>query len=132
MKKLCFMLAIAAGAVSTISATARAEWISYQRNADTDELVEAQAVSREGSRVKIWTLTNYGKPMTTIEGQAYASEKMLTTVDCASRKAGAEQVLRYSDANAAGEVVSSMETPLRLLSVKAGSTDDALLNRVCR
>ncbi len=129
MKKLCFMLVIAAGA---LSATAQAEWISYQRNADTDELVEAQTVSSEGSRVKIWTLTNYRQPMSTIEGQAYASEKMLTTVDCASRKAGAEQVLRYSEANAAGEVVSAMETPLRLLSVKAGSTDDALLNRVCR
>ena len=126
MKKILLMAAIAA------SVPAYAEWISYQRNGDIDELVDAQPLSRDGSRLKIWTLTNYAKPMTTLEGQDYASEKMLTTVDCASRKAGAEQVVRYSGRDAGGEVISSMDTPLRLIAVKAGSTEDALLARVCR
>ncbi len=125
MKKIFLMLAIAA------SVPAHAEWISYQRSADIDELVDARPLSRDGSRLKIWTLTNYAKPMTTLEGQDYASEKMLTTVDCASRKAGAEQVIRYSSSDAGGEVVSSMDTPLRLIAVKAGSTEEALLARLC-
>ncbi len=125
MKKILLMLAVAA------SVPAHAEWISYQRNGDIDELVESQPLGRDGSRVKIWTLTNYAKPMTTLEGQDYASEKMLTTVDCASRKAGAEQVIRYSASHAGGEVVSSMDTPLRLIAVKAGSTEEALLARLC-
>ena len=126
MKKIFLMLAVAA------SAPVHAEWISYQRNGDIDELVDAQPLSRDGSRLKIWTLTNHAKPMTTLEGQDYSSEKMLTTVDCASRKAGAEQVIRYSGKDAGGDVVSSMDTPLRLITVKAGSTEDALLARVCR
>ncbi len=126
MKKILLMLAIAA------SVPAHAEWISYQRNGDIDELVDAQPLSRDGSRLKIWTLTNYARPMTTLEGQDYSSEKMLTTLDCASRKAGAEQVIRYSGSQAAGDVISSMETPLRLVAVKAGSTEEALLAHVCR
>lgn len=126
MKKILVVLAMAAGV------PAHAEWIAYQRNGDVAELVDAQPVSRDGSRLKIWTLTNYAKPMTTIEGQDYASEKMLTTLDCASRKAGAEQVIRYSGTDAGGDVINSMETPLRLLTVKAGSTEDALLSRLCQ
>lgn len=126
MKKMFVMLAIVA------SLPAHAEWVSYQRNGDIDELVDAQPVSQDGARVKIWTLTNYAKPMTTLEGQDYLSEKMLTTVDCATKKIGAEQVMRYSAADAGGDLISAMETPLRLLTVKAGSTEDALLARVCR
>lgn len=126
MKKILLMLAVAA------SVPAHAEWISYQRNGDIDELLDSQPLGRDGSRVKVWTLTNYAKPMTTLEGQDYSSEKMLTTVDCVSRKAGAEQVIRYSASHAAGDVISSMDTPLRLVAVKAGSTEDALLAQVCR
>ncbi len=126
MKKLLLMVALAA------SVSAHAEWTSYQRSADVDELLDAQPVSSDGSRVKIWTLTNYAKPMTTLEGQQYWSEKMLTTVDCSARKAGAEQVVRYSGADARGDVISFMETPLRLVAVKTGSAEDALLAWVCR
>jgi len=126
MKKMLLMLALAA------SLPAHAEWISYQQGSDADELVAAEPVSRDGSRVKIWTLTNYAKPMTTLEGQEYGSEKMLTTVDCAARKVGAEQAIRYTQANASGDVVSAMETPLRLVAVKAGSAEELLVSKVCR
>ena len=126
MKKILLLLALAA------CLPAQAEWVAYQRTADADELRDAQPLSRNGSRLKIWTLTNYAKPMTTLEGREYASEKMLTTVDCATRKAGAEQAIRYGALNAVGEVISSMETPLRLVSVKAGSAEDALLQAVCQ
>lgn len=125
MKKILFLLALAG------SLPAQAEWISYQRTADVDELREREPFGRDGSRLKIWTLTNYARPMTTLEGQEYLSEKMLTTVDCAAGRAGAEQVLRYSGLNAEGEVISSMETPLRLVAVKAGSSEDALLHALC-
>ncbi len=126
MKKILLTLAIVA------SLPAHAEWISYQRSSDTDELVDAQPVSQDGGRLKIWTLTNYTKPMTTLEGQDYLSEKMLTTVDCAARKVGAEQVIRYGAVNAGDDVISAMETPLRLVKVKAGSTEDALVAQLCR
>ncbi len=126
MKKLFLMLAIVA------SVSAHAEWISYQRSGNIDELVDLQAVSQEGAQLKIWTLTNFATPMTTLEGQDYASEKMLTTVDCGQRKVGAEKVIRYAGTDAGGEVISSMETPLRLVATKAGSAEEALLARVCR
>ncbi len=125
MKKTLLVLAIAT------SLPAHAEWISYQRNDKVDELVDVQPLSRDGARLKIWTLTNYAKPMTTLEGQDYLSEKMLTTVDCAARKIGAEQVIRYSGVDAGGDPVSAMETPLRLIAAKGGSAEEALLARVC-
>lgn len=123
---MLLMLALAA------SLPAHADWVSYQQGSDADELVAAEPVSRDGSRVKTWTLTNYAKPMTTLEGQEYSSEKMLTTVDCAVRKVGAEQAIRYTRANASGDVVSAMETPLRLVAVNAGSAEELLVSKVCR
>lgn len=126
MKKTVMLLALLA------SVAAHAEWISYQRGTDADELYESKPVSRDGDVIKLWTLTNFAKPMTSLEGKDYQSEKMLTTVDCAKKKMGAEQVIRHVGKNGQGDVVSAMETPLRLVSVKPGSTDDALLAKLCR
>lgn len=114
------------------SLPASADWISYQRHADGEELFDPAVVGREQSRIRLWTLTNFAKPMTSLEAKEYLSEKVLTTIDCAARKSGAEQVIRYSGKQAEGEVVGMMETPLRLASVRAGSADEALLERVCR
>ncbi len=125
MKKTVMLLALLA------SVTAQAEWISYQHGAEADELYESKPVSRDGDVIKLWTLTNFAKTMTSLEGKDYQSERMLTTVDCAKKKMGAEQVIRHAGKSGHGEVVSAMETPLRLVSVKPGSTDDALLAKLC-
>lgn len=126
MKKILILL------IAMLSFNAHAEWISYQRNADTDELYDSKFVSREASVLKLWTMTNFAKPMTTLEGKDYLSEKMLTTIDCAARKMGVEQVVRLARPNAQGEVVSQMESPLRMMSVKQDSADASLIARVCR
>ena len=126
MKKILILLAALA------SLNAHAEWVSYRHGADADELYDSKLVSRDGSLLKLWTMTNYAKPVTTLEGKDYQSEKMLTTIDCAKRKMGAEQVVRTSGMNGQGESVSVMDSPLRLMPVKAGSADESLLDKVCR
>jgi hypothetical protein len=126
MKKL-FILLVALSCLPV-----HAAWVSYQRSADTDDLYDNQFVSRNGARLKLWTLTSFSKPITTLEGKDYQSEKMLTTIDCAARKMGVEQVVRLTGQQAHGEVVSVMESPLRMVAVKAGSVDETLLERVCR
>lgn len=126
MKKILMTLA------ALLSLNAHAEWVSYQRGADTDELYDNKIISRDASTIKLWTLTSFAKPMTTLEGKDYQSEKMLTTVDCALRKIGAEQVVRMTSRNGQGETVSMMESPLRLMSVRSGSADERLLEKVCR
>ena len=126
MKKILILLAAMA------SFNAHAEWVSYQRSTDADELYDSKFVSRDASMVKLWTMTNYAKPMTTLEGKDYQSEKMLTTIDCAARKMGAEQVVRFAGRDGQGDLISQMESPLRMMSVKSGSTDEALIARVCR
>ena len=60
-----------------VSLPACADWVSYQRTPDTDELYDPAFVSREGKRVKLWTLTDYAKPITSLEGQELSSEKAL-------------------------------------------------------
>ncbi len=126
-------LQVAAFAATLVcSLSASAEWISYQRNADAEELFDPAVTGREQSRIRLWTLTNFAKPMTSLEAREYSSEKVLTTIDCAARKSGAEQVIRYSGKHAEGDVVGMMETPLRLAAVRPGSADEALLERVCR
>ena len=112
--------------------SAHAEWIAYQRHAEAEEFHEATPVSREQGRIKLWTLTSYLKPITTLEGTEVSSEKVLTTVDCAAKKMGSEQVIRFAGKQAQGEVVSAMETALRLTSVRAGSPDAVLLEKLCR
>jgi hypothetical protein len=112
--------------------SAHAEWVAYQRHAEAEEFHEATPVSREHGRIKLWTLTDYVKPITTLEGNEVSSEKALTTIDCENKKMGSEQVIRYASRQAQGAVVSAMETKLRLASVRAGSADAVLLEKLCR
>ena len=126
MKKTCAMLALVA------SFPACAEWVAYQRNADTEELYDSALISRDGGRIKLWTVTNYAKPITSLEGQELQSEKALTTVDCDARKVGSEKVMKYTGKQGQGSLVSTMETALRLTKVQKGSADDALLDKLCR
>ena len=112
--------------------SARAEWITYQRHAEAAELHEATPVRRDQGRLTLWTLTDYVKPITTLEGTEVASEKSLTTIDCTTKKMGSEQVIRYAGKQAQGNIVSAMETSLRLTSVRAGSADAVLLEKWCR
>ena len=112
--------------------SARAEWIAYQRHAEAEEFHEATPLSREQGRIKLWTLTDYLKPITTLEGNEVSSDKVLTTIDCENKKMGSEQVIRYAGKQAKGAVVSAMETKLRLTSVRNGSTDEVLLEKLCR
>lgn len=118
--------------LGVVCLSAHAEWVSYQRHAEAEEFHEATPVRREQSRVTLWTLTDYFKPMTTLEGTEVSSEKVLTTIDCAANKMGSEQVIRYAGKKAQGDVISSMETSLRLTSVRAGSADAVLLEKLCR
>ncbi len=127
MKKFLLALALVFACVS-----AHAEWIAYQRHAEAEEFHEATPLSREQGRIKLWTLTDYLKPITTLEGNEVSSEKVLTTIDCTSKKMGSEQVIRYAGKQAQGTVVSAMETKLRLASVRNGSTDAVLLEKLCQ
>ena len=121
-----------ASALVLTCVSARAEWIAYQRHAEAEEFHEATPASREQGRIKLWTLTDYLKPITTLEGNEVSSDKVLTTIDCENKKMGSEQVIRYAGKQAQGTVVSAMETKLRLTSVRNGSTDEVLLEKLCR
>ena len=123
-------LLVSALVVTCVSA--RAEWIAYQRHAEAEEFHEVTPLSREQGRIKLWTLTDYLKPITTLEGNEVSSDKVLTTIDCENKKMGSEQVIRYAGKQAQGSVVSAMETKLRLASVRNGSTDAVLLEKLCR
>ena len=111
---------------------ASAEWVLYQRTPETDELLDPKFVNRTGPTIQLWTLTNYPSPVTNLEGKQLLSEKVLTTVDCEARKSGSEKVMKYSRKNGEGDVVGSMETALRLISVRKGSADELLLAKLCQ
>ena len=111
---------------------ASAEWVLYQRTPETDELLDPKFVNRTGPTIQLWTLTNYPSPVTNLEGKQLLSEKALTTVDCEARKSGSEKVMKYSRKSGEGDVVGSMETALRLISVRKGSADELLLAKLCQ
>ena len=127
MKKFLLASALLFACIS-----AHAEWVAYQRHAEAEEFHETTPVSREQGRIKLWALTDYLKPITTLEGNEVSSDKVLTTIDCENKKMGSEQVIRYAGKQAKGAVVSAMETKLRLASVRNGSTDEVLLEKLCR
>ncbi len=56
----------------------------------------------------------------------------MTTIDCQARKVGSEKVMKYTGKRAEGKLISTMDTMLRMTSVRKGSSDDVLLNSVCR
>lgn len=127
MKKL-----LLGGAMLACCLPAFADWVSYQRNADNEELYDNQFLSRQAGVIKLWTLIEYKQPITSLEGQELLSEKFLTAVDCSARKIGSEKVMKYSGRRAEGTLVSTMDTMLRMTSVRKGSSDEVLLNYVCR
>ena len=127
MKKL-----LIAYATLTFCVPAFADWVSYQRNADNEELYDNQFLSRHNGTIKLWTLTEYARPITSLEGQELLSEKFLTTVDCNARKIGSEKVMKYTGRRAEGKLISTMDTMLRMTSVRNGSSDEILLDQVCR
>ena len=114
------------------SPPAFADWVSYQRNDNNEELYDDQFVSRQGGTIKLWTLTDYAQPITSLEGQELLSEKFLTTVDCNARRVGSEKVMKYTGRRAEGKLISTMDTMLRLTNVRKGGSDEVLLDRVCR
>ena len=109
-----------------------AEWITYHRSPEAEEFFDPVFVSNEQGKIKFWALSNYTTAITSLEGKELLSEKALTTIDCVARKTGTEKVLKYSDKNAQGEVVGSMETALRMTRVRAGSADQILMESLCR
>ena len=127
MKKL-----LLGGAMLACCLPAFADWVSYQRNTDNEELYDNQFLSRQAGVITLWTLIEYKQPITSLEGQELLSEKFLTAVDCSARKIGSEKVMKYSGRRAEGTLVSTMDTMLRMTSVRKGSSDEVLLNYVCR
>ena len=116
----------------TFCLPAFADWVSYQRNANSEELYDNQFLSRQGGLVKLWTLTEYTQPITSLEGQELLSEKFLTAIDCAARKIGSEKVMKYAERRGEGKLISTMDTMLRMTSVRKGSSDEVLIDRVCQ
>ena len=111
---------------------AHAEWKSYAKNSEAEEFFDTAFISKESGKIKLWTLTNYAAPLTTLEGKEILSEKSLTTVDCSSQKIGAEKIIKYEKRSALGTVVSEMETALRMSSIRSGSADQILKEKLCR
>lgn len=127
MKKISFVLLSL-----LMSLPACAEWVSYQRNADTEEFFDSSSIKREQGRIQLWTLTNYVAPITSLEGQELYSEKSLTTIDCAVNKIGVEKMTKHAEKNGQGALVGTMETTLRMTKVRAGSADQGLIAMLCK
>ena len=77
-------------------------------------------------------MTNHATALTNLEGKEPLSEKSLTTIDCTSKKIGAEVVMTFSGKGTTGATLGNMETPLRMTSIKPGSAEEALMNVTCR
>jgi hypothetical protein len=110
--------------------TAQAAWVSLS-NTPEAQVSYDDALTKEGSRVTVWRLTNFAKPLTNLEGKEISSEKSRTTVDCASGKLANSQVMRFAGKDASGEMLNSYETPLRFTTVAAGSTEAELVQKLC-
>lgn len=127
MKKISFVLLSL-----LMSLPACAEWVSYQRNADTEEFYDSTSIKREQEKIQLWTLTNYTAPITSLEGQELFSEKSWTTIDCGANKIGVEKMTKHAEKNGQGALVGTMETTLRMTKVRAGSADQGLIAMLCK
>lgn len=126
MKKISFALLSL-----LMSLPACAEWVSYQRNADAEEFFDSSSVKRELGKIQLWTLTNYVAPITSLEGQELYSEKSWTTIDCGANKIGVEKMTKHAEKNGQGSLVGTMETTLRMTTVRVGSADQDLIAKLC-
>lgn len=113
------------------SVPAWAGWASYASTPTTTEFYDSATLEKTGSKIKVWALTNHKTALTNLEGKALLSEKSLTTIDCATRKIGAEIVQTFTGPDTTGIQLEKMETPLRMTPIRAGTPDETLMSTVC-
>lgn len=130
MKKIIF--ALLSLLTLLMSIPAYAEWISYQRNAESEEFYDSSSIKREQGLIQLWTLTNYVLPITSLEGQELYSAKSWTTIDCGANKVGVDKMTKHAQKNGQGALVGTMETSLRMTKVRANSSDQDLIAKLCR
>ena len=109
-----------------------AAWAVYNHTSTTSDFLDDATLTKTGTTVKVWAMTNHESALTNLEGKELLSEKSLTTVDCATKKVGAEIVMTFAGKNTTGAMLGNMETPLRLTPIKPDTADEALMKVVCR
>lgn len=123
---------ITAAALCAFSLPAVAAWTAYSQTPSASDFYDVATIEKTATTVRVWAMTNHASALTNLEGKELLSEKSLTTINCTTKKIGAEIVMTFSGRDTTGTTLGNMETPLRLTPIKPGSADEALMNTVCR
>jgi hypothetical protein len=128
MKKLMLAALIAASC-----AAAQAEWtkLGTVASGNQDTLyVDSTTVRREGSRAKVWALTNY-KSAQVRRGTKYRSDKAQFKFDCREETFETTMVMYMSGQMGEGQAVHTDTMPMLPVPVPPSSAAAALMEVAC-
>jgi len=91
-----------------VALNAQAAFVQYHEDDEMVSYLDAAAITRAGREVRMWTLDDYRKPQTDLEGKKpFLSVKSHWTFDCAKRMSDVLMAFYYAEGMAQGEEVHS-------------------------
>lgn len=116
-----------------VALTARADFIKYFEDDELVAYLDRESITRSGREVRMWTLDDYRKPQTDIEGKTYRSVKSQWTFDCAARVSDVLMAFYYAEGMAQGaEVHSGAADPRQWDKVIPGSVGELAFRIACK
>lgn len=128
MKQLVFLCMV------LMALPAQAEFTKYFEDEELVAYLDPATITRSGNEARLWTLDDYRKPQTDIEGKKpYSSVKAQWIFDCAKRMSDVLIAFYHAGPMAQGEEVHSGAADQRQWDkVAPGSVGDLAFRAACR
>lgn len=127
MKRLMPALLLALAALP-----ARAEFTQYHEDDELVAYLDTATITRAGREARMWTIDDYRKPQSDIEGKIYRSVRSHWVFDCARKRSDVLAAFYHAEGMAQGAVVHSGAVEQRQWdAVASGSVGELAFRAAC-
>jgi len=109
------------------AASAQAELKQYGQSRENTSYFEAPSVKRSGSKVSVWTLTEYRQR----EKAGFLSTRSHKEIDCKNQQERTVQYVAYAENKGQGQVVGEINEPNSWQDIISGTRNSRLMMMVC-
>jgi hypothetical protein len=109
------------------SAAAHADLKQFGQSRENTSYYEAASAKRTGTKVSVWTLTEYRQP----EKAGFLSTRSHKEIDCKSQQERTVQYIAYAENKGQGQVVGEINEANAWQDIAPGTRNSRLLQMVC-
>ena len=111
----------------TSAAGAHADLKQFGQSRENTSYYEAATVKRSGSKVSVWTLTEFRQR----EKAGFLSTRSHKEIDCKNQQERTIQYMAYAENKGQGQVVGEINEPNSWQDIAPGTRNSRLLLMVC-